>query len=38
MKNKLRNFFFLIGVVAVVIMLWKFEMPYDQVLQNVQRA
>lgn len=38
MKNKLRNLFFLIGVVAVVIMLWKFEMPYDQVLQNVQRA
>lgn len=38
MKNKLRNLFFLIGVVAVVIMLWKFEMPYDQVLQNVRRA
>lgn len=38
MKNKLRNLFFLIGVVAVAIMLWKFEMPYDQVLQNVQRA
>lgn len=38
MKNKLRNLFFLIGVVAVAIMLWKFEMPYDQVLQNVRRA
>ena len=38
MKNKLRNLFFLIGVVAVAVMLWKFEMPYDQVLQNVQRA
>lgn len=38
MKNRLRNLFFLIGVVAVVIMLWKFEMPYDQVLQNVRRA
>lgn len=38
MKNRLRNLFFLIGVVAVAIMLWKFEMPYDQVLQNVRRA
>ncbi|MDM8146848.1 lysylphosphatidylglycerol synthase transmembrane domain-containing protein [Bacteroides eggerthii] len=38
MKNKLRNLFFLIGVVAVAVMLWKFEMPYDQVLQNVRRA
>ena len=34
MKNKLRNLFFLIGVVAVAVMLWKFEMPYE----NVQRA
>lgn len=38
MKNRLRNLFFLIGVVAVAMMLWKFEMPYDQVLQNVRRA
>lgn len=38
MKDKLRNLFFLIGVGAVAVMLWKFEMPYDEVLQNVQRA
>lgn len=38
MKNKIRNLFFVIGVVAVAIMLWKFELPYNEVLQNVKRA
>lgn len=38
MKTKLRNVFFVIGLVAVAVMLWKFEMPYDEVLQNVRRA
>lgn len=38
MKTKVRNIFFLIGIVAIVVMLYNFEMPYDEVVQNVRRA
>lgn len=38
MKTKVRNIFFLIGIVAVVVMLYNFEIPYGEVVQNVRRA
>lgn len=38
MKTKVRNVFFLIGVVAVVVMLYNFEIPYAEILENVRKA
>ena len=38
MKAKLRNIFFLIGLVAIVVMLCNFEIPYQEVFQNIRRA
>lgn len=38
MKRSHRNIFFLIGIVAIVIMLFTFDMNYDEVLDNLKRA
>lgn len=38
MKNSYRNIFFLIGVIAIVIMLFTFDMKYDELLNNLKRA
>lgn len=38
MKNTYRNLFLLFGVVAIVIMLFSFDMEYDELLNNLRRA
>jgi len=38
MSARYRNFFFLVGVVATVIMLLSFDMPWNEVLVHVRRA
>lgn len=38
MKNSYRNIFLLIGVIAIVIMLFTFDMKYDELLNNLKRA
>ncbi len=38
MKNKVRNLFLLFGIVAVVIMLFTFDISYEELLGNLKRA
>ena len=38
MKNSYRNIFLLIGVIAIIIMLFTFDMKYDELLDNLKRA
>lgn len=38
MKSKYRNIFLLFGIAAVVIMLFTFDMEYDELLANLRRA
>lgn len=38
MKNSYRNIFLLIGVIAIVIMFFTFDMEYDELLNNLKRA
>jgi len=37
-NNRYRNIFLLIGVIAIVIMLFTFDMKYDELLANLKRA
>ena len=38
MNSKFRNIFLVFGVVAVVIMLFTFDVSYDDLLNNLRRA
>ncbi|MBQ0060440.1 MAG: flippase-like domain-containing protein [Bacteroidaceae bacterium] len=38
MKNKYRNIFFLFGLIAIAIMLWKFDMSWDELWSNLSKA
>lgn len=38
MSSRFRNIFLLFGVVAVAIMLFNFDISYDELLENLQRA
>lgn len=38
MNNKFRNLFLAIGVVAIVVMLYSFDMKYDELLGNLKKA
>jgi len=38
MKNSYRNIFLLVGLVAIVIMLFTFDMKFEDLLNNLQRA
>lgn len=38
MKSKYRNLFLLFGVAAIAVMLLTFDMPYDELWQNIKRA
>jgi len=37
-SNNYRNIFFLIGIIAIVIMLFTFDMKFDELLSNLKRA
>jgi len=37
-KNSYRNIFLLIGITAIVIMFFTFDMKYDELLANIKRA
>ena len=38
MKNKFRNLFLAFGILAVIIMLFTFDVSYDELLDNLRRA
>lgn len=38
MKSRFRNIFLVFGIVAVVIMLFTFEVSYEELLNNLKRA
>lgn len=38
MKNKYRNIFLAFGIVAVIIMMFSFDMEYDELWDNLKRA
>lgn len=38
MQNKFRNLFLAFGIVAVVVMIFTFDMDYHELLKNLQRA
>ncbi len=38
MKNRFRNIFLMLGVIAVVVMLFTFDMSYEELLANLRRA
>ena len=38
MKNKFRNLFLAFGILAVIIMLYTFDVSYDELLDNLRRA
>ena len=38
MKSRFRNIFLVFGIVAVVIMLFTFDVSYEELLNNLKRA
>lgn len=38
MKNKFRNLFLAFGILAIIIMLFTFDVSYDELLDNLRRA
>ena len=38
MKSRFRNIFLVFGIVAVVIMLFTFDVSYEELLYNLKRA
>ena len=38
MKSKFRNLFLAFGILAVIIMLFTFDVSYDELLDNLRRA
>lgn len=38
MKSKFRNIFFLLGAIAIVVMLFSFDMDYKELWANIRRA
>ena len=38
MNSRLRNIFLVFGIVAVVVMLFTFDISYEELLANLRRA
>ena len=38
MKEKFRNIFWFFGIFAIVVMLFTFDMDYQELLQNLRKA